>query len=214
MEARKRFLYCAWGALGEREIQRERRQWRHHCRAKIGDEFTLPLAKNSHFSFLPSHFSSLPSWMVTIVELKFAMKFHFPLPKNVALFNGSDSLSSRSLFCFCHMAWQGIESPKQTIEFPAAPSFSSSKKWIKLIPKTIGNRKRDCASGCARGDKHHLRKSADRKAQIRKVFFPLTGLVYAFRSPEFLRWCLSPERNLTHNLFFLFPIALVLIKLS
>ena len=27
----------------------------------IGDEFTLSLAKNSHFSFLPSHFLSLPS---------------------------------------------------------------------------------------------------------------------------------------------------------
>ena len=64
----------------EREIQRERegekeryrRKWRHHCRAKIGDEFTLShaknshncceftlsLAKNSHFSFFPSHFLS------------------------------------------------------------------------------------------------------------------------------------------------------------
>ena len=28
---------------------------------KIGDELTLFLAKNSHFSFLPSHFPSLPS---------------------------------------------------------------------------------------------------------------------------------------------------------
>ena len=28
--------------------ERERRKWRHHCRAKIGDEFTLSLAKNSH----------------------------------------------------------------------------------------------------------------------------------------------------------------------
>ena len=27
----------------------------------IGDEFTLSLAKTSHFSFLPSHFPSLPS---------------------------------------------------------------------------------------------------------------------------------------------------------
>ena len=58
--------------------------------------------------------------------------------------------SSRSSFCFCQMAWQGIEAPKQTIEFPAAPTFFSSQKWIKLIPKTIGNRKRDCAWGCAR----------------------------------------------------------------
>ena len=36
-------------SVREREIQteRERRKWRHHCRAKIGDEFTLSLAKNS-----------------------------------------------------------------------------------------------------------------------------------------------------------------------
>ena len=65
-------------------------------RAKIGDEFTLSLAKNSHncngftlslaknshFSFLPSRFPSL----VTIVAPKFAMSSHFPLPKHVALF--------------------------------------------------------------------------------------------------------------------------------
>ena len=55
-----------------RERKRDRRKWRHHCRAKIGDEFTLSHAKNSHncceftlslpkkphFSFLPSHFLS------------------------------------------------------------------------------------------------------------------------------------------------------------
>ena len=34
----------------------------------------------------------------------------------------------------------------------------------------------------------------------------------ALRSADFLRWCLSSERNLTHNLFFLFPIGLVLIR--
>ena len=45
----------------ERDTDRERRKWRHHCRAKIGDEITLSLAKISHFSFLPSHFPSLPS---------------------------------------------------------------------------------------------------------------------------------------------------------
>ena len=50
----------------------------------IGDGLTLSLAKNSHFSFLPSHFPSLPSRRVqevTIVALKFAMSSHFPLPK-------------------------------------------------------------------------------------------------------------------------------------
>ena len=33
------------------------------CKWRIGDEFTLSLAKHSHFSFLPSHFPSLPSRM-------------------------------------------------------------------------------------------------------------------------------------------------------
>ena len=87
------------------------------------------------------------------------------------------------------------------------PSFFSSKKWIKLIPKTIGNRKKRLCVRLRSGDRHHLRKSADRKAQIRKAFVVVTGLICAFRSADFLRWCLSPERNLTHNLFFLFPIV-------
>ena len=55
-------------------------------------------------------------------------------------------------------------------------------------------------------DKHHLGKSADRKAQIKKAFVPLTGLICAFRSADFLRWCLSSERNLMQSLF-LFPIV-------
>ena len=61
------------------------------------------------------------------------------------------------------------------------------------------------------GNKHHLRKSADRKAQIRKAFVPLTELICAFRSAGFLRWCSFPKRNLTHNLFFYFQWFLVLI---
>ena len=71
---------CAWGTFGERERERERDTERdgsdvtivalklamnlHVPLPKIrtiGDEFTLSLAKNSHFSFLPSHFPSLPS---------------------------------------------------------------------------------------------------------------------------------------------------------
>ena len=55
-------------------------------------------------------------------------------------------------------------------------------------------------------DKHHLRKSADRKAQISPVSGTHAFLICAFRSADFLRWCLSPERNLTH-FFFLFPIV-------
>ena len=77
---RKRGIYCAWGALGERERESERNTETdgsdvtivalklamslHFPLPKVrtnGDEFTLSLAKNSHFSFLPSHFPSLPS---------------------------------------------------------------------------------------------------------------------------------------------------------
>ena len=72
-----------------------------------------------------------------------ALSSYFPLPKT--LHSSKQYASFATKFCFCQMAWQGIESLKQTME------PSSSKQWIKLIPKTIGNRKRDCAWGCARG---------------------------------------------------------------
>ena len=47
----------------DRERERERRKWRHHCRAKIGDEFTLSLAKNSH----------IWRWVYTFPCQKFAL---------------------------------------------------------------------------------------------------------------------------------------------
>ena len=111
------------------------RRWIFHlslpkiCTLVLAKSFALFLAKNLHLSFSP---------------LEGRWDHTFRCQKRCALRN-----SSRSSFCFCQMAWQGIEAPKQTIEFLAAPSFFSSKKWIKLIPKTIGNRKRDCAWGCA-----------------------------------------------------------------
>ena len=42
------------------------------------------------------------------------------------------------------------------------------------------------------GDKHHLRESADREAEIRKAFLSLIGLICALRSPDFLRKCMFP----------------------
>ena len=135
-----------------------------------------------------------------------ALSSHFLLPKTLLSSKQFAFFVKFALFAIVlllSMAWQGIEAPKQTIEFPPTPSFFSSKKWIKLIPKTIGNRKRLCVR-LRTGDKNHLRKSSDRKVQFRKAFVPLIGLI---RSEDFLSWCLSPERNLTHNLFFLFPIV-------
>ena len=70
-----------------------------------------------------------------------------------------------------------------------------------LIPKAIGNRKKRLRVRLRSGDKHYLRKSADRKAQISPVSGTNASRIRAFRSADSLRWCLSSERNLTHNLF-------------
>ena len=86
---------------------------------------------------------------ITLVALKLAKKFALFLAKTLKL-------------------------AIQAIEFSAEPSFSS-KKWIKLIPKTIGNRKKRLCVRLRSGDKHHLRKSSDRKAQTRRR---------SFRSPD------------------------------
>ena len=169
----------------ERERERDRRKWRHLSSAEIGEEFCTFPCQNVHLSFSPLEWH----WVHT-----------FRCQKRSSFRN-----SSHCSFCFCKMAWQGIEGPKQTIEFPAAPSFLSSKIWIKLIPKTIGNRKRDCAWGCAR-----VINTTWENLQIEKH---KSGRRW-FRSPDwfvlfdlhagFLWWCLLPQRNLTHNLFFYF----------
>ena len=76
-----------------------------------------------------------------------------------------------------------------------------------LILKTIGNRKKRLSVRLRSEDKHHLRKSADCKAQISPVSGTNAFLICAFRFADYLRWCLSSECNLTHNLFVLFPIV-------
>ena len=146
----------------EREIQtdreRERRKWRrrHHRRAKIGDEFTLSLAKNLHnwrwaytfpcqkfalfvspFTFPVSPFAERSPWWrwnAQWVHTFHCQKFFRPQ----ALF---------SLFQMARAAQRVIENPRQMIKSCPVLFFFPSKKWIKLIPKTIGNRKRDCAWG-------------------------------------------------------------------
>ena len=111
---------------------------------------------------------------VTIVALKLAMSLHFPLPKirtwrwvytfpcqKFALFVSSFTLPI-SPFLNGHHLWrwnsQWVLTFRRQKFSPSlfwlprlARLFFPSKKWIKLIPKTIGNRKRDCAWGCARG---------------------------------------------------------------
>ena len=93
------------------------------------------------------------------------------------------------------------------------PAAGGLIQWSTLVPKTIENRKKRLCGRLRSGDKHHLRKSSDRKAQNSPVSGTNAFLIGAFRSEDFLRWCLSPERNLTHNLFFLFPIVFGILNL-
>ena len=100
--------------------------------------FPLP---NSHFSFLPSHFPSLPSrssplwrWNSQWVHTFHGQKFERPL-------------------CTPSFKWHeprdewSKPNRAQDQILPSPILFFPSKNWIKLIPKTIGNRKRDCAWG-------------------------------------------------------------------
>ena len=137
-------------SVRERDTERERRKWRHHCRAKIGDEFCTSPCQNVHLS-IGDEFCAFPCRTIctSVSPLLIGAEFTLSVAKNVALFE-----TVRILRTVKWRDWQGIEAAKQTIEFPAAPFFflaEKSKKWIKLIPKTIGNRKRDCAWGCAWG---------------------------------------------------------------
>ena len=166
--------YFRWERERERERERdtdrdresERRKWRHHCRAKIGDEFTLSLAKNSHnwrwaytfpcqkFVLFVSTFTRPVSpfaerspwwrWNSQWVHTFHCQKFFRP-----------QALFPRALFQMARATQRVIENPRQNDQILPSPIFLPiekmiffpSKKWIKLIPKTIGNRKRDCAWG-------------------------------------------------------------------
>ena len=84
---------------------------------------------------------------------------------------------------------------------PSPILFFPSKKWIKLIPKLLEIEK-EIVREVARGDKPYLRKSTDRKAQIRKAFVQVSGLICALRFVSQVRF-ITPS-HLTHNLFFYF----------
>ena len=116
--------------------------------------------------------------MVTIVALKFAMSSHFPLPKTFALF-------------------------VPTLSNGGCPVLLLIEKMNQINTKNYWKEKKEIVREVALGDKHHLRKSSDRKAQIRKVFVPLTGLICAFLSEDFLRWCLSPSAT-SHTISFFY----------
>ena len=143
---------CTWGTFGERERYREREKDGSDVTIvalKLAMSFALLLAKNVHLS-IDEEFCAIPCQKIctSVSPLSNGAEFTLSVAKNVAHFE-----TVRILRTVKWRDWQGIEAAKQTIEFPAAPFFfvEISKKWIKVIPKTIGNRKRDCAWGCAWG---------------------------------------------------------------
>ena len=104
------------------------------CTLVLATSFALFLAKKFTPQFLPS-WLALNSHFPLPKTLHFSKRFAFFALSNGVIDRGSKQQSKRSNFRLHRSSF----SPKK------------SKKWIKLIPKTIGNRKRDCAWGCAWG---------------------------------------------------------------
>ena len=103
--------------------------------------FPLPKIHSFHFSLHTSRLSLHGE--VTMVALKFPMSSHVHFPLQTIFF---------ALFVppLSNGTSRGTSDRKPKTNDQILPSpilFFPSKKWIKLIPKTIGNRKRDCAWG-------------------------------------------------------------------
>ena len=194
-----RYFRCERERERERERcrERERRKWRHHCRAKIGDEFTLSLAKNSHNW----------RWAYTFPCQKFAL-FVSPFTLPVSPFTerprghhcGAEirnefthsiaKIFSPLLFPLFQMARaprRVIENPRQTIKSCPVLFCSSHRKNESNWYQKLLEPEKEIVHEVARGDKPYLRKSTDRKAQIRKAFVQFSGLICALRSVDFLR---------------------------
>ena len=208
--------YIRWERERERERyrerERERRKWRHHCRANIGDEFTLslcqkfaqlamslhfPLPKTRTFRFsLHTSRRSLHG-EVTIVALKFAMSSHFPLPKFF-------SPSLFPLFQMARAARRVIENPRQTIKSCPVLYCSSHRKTESNQYQKLLEIEKEIVREVARGDKSYLRKSTDRKAQIRRAFRSVQRTDLCFAICRFSQVRFITPSHLTHNLFFYF----------
>ena len=124
--------YIRWERERERETQRERererRKWRHHCRAKIGDEFcTSPCQKCAPQYWRRVLRFSLPKFCTSVSHLLKCAEFTLSIAKNVALFE-----TVRILRTVKWRDWQGIEAAKHAIEFPAAPFFFLVEKIEKM----------------------------------------------------------------------------------
>ena len=130
------YIVCEVRSVRERERERGRRKWRHLSSAEIGDEVcTFPCQRCAPYYWRRVLHFSLPKICTSFSPLEWRRVHTFRCQKCRTLRN-----ILHSSFCFCQMAWQGIEAPKQTMAFPAAPSFFSLKKMnqkLLVIEKEI-----------------------------------------------------------------------------
>ena len=215
--------YIRWERERERDTEREREREREKdgsdvtfVALKLAMSFALLLAKNVHLS-IGKEFCAFPCQYFAPQFLTFwnALSSHFPLPKTLhfskqfvffALSNGVIDRGSKQ------------QSTRSNFRLHRS-SFSSkkSKKWIKLLPKTIGNRKRDCAWGCDWGinttwenlqiEKHKSGRRSFRSPNwFVQIFSSIVNggsgtlnhllkiVVRGWLSGKFWRWCFSPVR--------------------
>ena len=147
-----------WEREKERDTERERRKWRHHCRAKIGDEFTLSFAKNSHnwrwaytfpcqkFALFVSPFterSPLWRWNSQWVHTFHCQNFFRPLCSPSFKWHEPRDEWSKTQDHTHHTQMDKWSNPAQS--YFVLPIEKMNQ--INTMPKTIGNRKRDSAWG-------------------------------------------------------------------
>ena len=148
--------YTRWERERERERYREREKDGSDVTIvalKVAMSFALLLAKNVHLS-IGEEFCAFPCQTICTSVSHFlkCAEFTLSVAKNVAIFETVRILRTVKSI---GMIDRGSKRSKANDRISGCTVLLScrkkSKKWIKLIPKTIGNRKRDCAWGCAWG---------------------------------------------------------------
>ena len=82
---------------------------------------------------------------------------------------------------------RSVTSPRKGMTFVSSDENGSCRP--RLAPQCLHSLleiEKEIVREVARGDKPYMRKSTDRKAQIRKAFVQLSGLICALRSVDFL----------------------------
>ena len=171
--------------------------------------FALLLAKNVHLS-IGEEFCAFPyqKLCTSVSPLLNGAEFTLSVAKNVALFE-----TVRILRTVKWRGWQGIpdRSSKTNDRISGCTVLLSRrknrKKWIKLIPKTIGNRKRDCAWGCAWGinttwENLQIEKHKSGRRSFRSPTADLCFSICRFSQVVFI-----PQAQPHAQSLFLFPIV-------